>query len=121
MAIQRFQKRRMSKKRHVRSKQHRAKAVRDKEPVEGQDLMRMYHDQTWRNVRLTLIHQQDGKCFYCDKSLTKELATIDHLLPISRGGTHHIGNLVAACEDCNLDKSDSTYEEYMAREVRYAK
>jgi 5-methylcytosine-specific restriction endonuclease McrA len=49
-----------------------------------------------------LIKLYSSACFYCG-SLNK--ITIDHVIPISRGGTHGIGNLVAACAFCNGSKS----------------
>jgi hypothetical protein len=40
-------------------------------------------------------------CFYCgEKSMH-----IDHIVPISRGGNHSIGNIVQACAHCNLSKN----------------
>lgn len=40
-----------------------------------------------------------GRCHWCGKK-SKRL-TIDHVVPVSRGGTNEIGNLVFACSDCN--------------------
>ena len=40
-------------------------------------------------------------CAYCGKPSQH----IDHVIPISRGGTHGIGNLTGACASCNLSKS----------------
>jgi 5-methylcytosine-specific restriction endonuclease McrA len=40
--------------------------------------------------------------------------SIDHALPRSRGGTHHLDNLVGACRRCNGDKGSLTREEYAA-------
>lgn len=42
-----------------------------------------------------------SKCFYCQ---SVQNITIDHVVPISRGGTHSIGNLVACCKPCNSSK-----------------
>jgi hypothetical protein len=42
-------------------------------------------------------------CFYCGSHDQIEL---DHVIPISRSGTHSIGNLVAACRLCNRAKSN---------------
>jgi len=39
-------------------------------------------------------------CAYCGAPSKH----IDHVIPISRGGTHSIGNLVGACAPCNLVK-----------------
>lgn len=44
---------------------------------------------------------QRSNCFYCNQPAN----TIDHIVPIVRGGQHSIGNLVAACKSCNSSKS----------------
>jgi 5-methylcytosine-specific restriction endonuclease McrA len=41
-------------------------------------------------------------CFYCNA----ESSHLDHVIPISRGGVHSVGNIVPACSACNLSKSD---------------
>lgn len=39
-------------------------------------------------------------------------ATLDHRVPLSRGGTWKLSNLACACEPCNRRKSDATEAEY---------
>jgi 5-methylcytosine-specific restriction endonuclease McrA len=51
----------------------------------------------------------NSPCFYCG-SLNK--ITIDHIVPISRGGAHSIGNLVAACAFCNGSKHNKLLVEW---------
>lgn len=41
--------------------------------------------------------------------------TIDHKMPLARGGTNEESNLVAACRQCNNCKGRRTAEEFMAR------
>lgn len=41
----------------------------------------------------------------CD-GVTRTSVTLDHVLPVSAGGTSHITNLVAACLGCNNAKAD---------------
>ena len=61
----------------------------------------------------------NGECFYCDKKLCYDNRQkglrgawhVDHLIPHSQGGSDDIGNLRAACADCNLSKSDNTEKE----------
>ncbi|WP_395962609.1 HNH endonuclease [Brachybacterium sp. Z12] len=36
------------------------------------------------------------------------LATVDHILPVSRGGPSSWTNLVSACKECNNRKADRT-------------
>ena len=39
--------------------------------------------------------------------------TIDHVLPLCRGGTHDLDNLVLACGFCNSSRSGKTVEEWL--------
>ena len=57
--------------------------------------------------------EQDGLCFLCGQlmileSLCREprTATIDHLVPLCKGGTWRKDNLVLACYKCNHSKGD---------------
>lgn len=50
----------------------------------------------------------NGRCHYCDAPATE----VDHLVPVSRGGRHAIGNLVGACRSCNASKNNRTVMEW---------
>lgn len=39
-------------------------------------------------------------------------ATIDHVIPTSKGGTHDIDNLVLACNTCNARKGNRDYHDF---------
>lgn len=41
--------------------------------------------------------------------------TIDHILPLSKGGGHEWNNVVAACSRCNNKKADRTLEQARLR------
>jgi 5-methylcytosine-specific restriction endonuclease McrA len=58
----------------------------------------------------TQYEEQEGKCFYCDKKLDKY--HIDHLIPISRGGSNDKENICIACPECNFRKGNKTPEEF---------
>lgn len=45
------------------------------------------------------------KCFYCEIPLEIETATLDHVLPKSKGGSSKLENLVIACFECNNKKN----------------
>jgi 5-methylcytosine-specific restriction endonuclease McrA len=64
----------------------------------------------YRRTNLAPIRDRIGKldchkCFYCGCELTEDLA-IDHFVPWSRTHDDGLHNLVSACSDCNLNKSD---------------
>jgi 5-methylcytosine-specific restriction endonuclease McrA len=47
-------------------------------------------------------------CAYCYKPFPVNELTVDHMQPISRGGTNTIDNLVPACKSCNSRKNINT-------------
>ena len=50
-------------------------------------------------------------CVYCFLEILFGNDTVDHVLPLSRGGNHKEKNLVIACRLCNSFKRDKLYEE----------
>ena len=71
-----------------------------------------------RKTRLvTLFNIQSGACVYCGDGMTLALgstktATLDHVVPRSRGGPTNEGNLVAACSLCNRSKGSLSVKEF---------
>ena len=53
-----------------------------------------------------ILDKCNAHCCHCGKGLTTKTMTIDHFIPISKGGSNDIENLFALCEDCNFSKSD---------------
>lgn len=54
-----------------------------------------------------LWKHQKGTCRWCGKGLNPfEDCTIDHLVPVSKGGGHTMENLVFACSRCNFTRND---------------
>lgn len=66
-------------------------------------------------IRQRLYEAQSGTCFYCRQKVEAGSYqwTIDHKLPISRGGTNEDFNLVGACATCNSNKSSMTDAEFL--------
>jgi hypothetical protein len=48
----------------------------------------------------------------CSQCGTNKAITLDHLIPISRGGRHSIGNLQSLCRSCNSSKNSKTIMEW---------
>ena len=45
-----------------------------------------------------------GICYFCRKKIPPKELTMEHLVPLIRGGTSRKGNLVPACKECNSKK-----------------
>lgn len=54
--------------------------------------------------RKATLRRSGGVCASCGKKLTTKTMTMDHIIPLSRGGTNEPENLVALCEECNKEK-----------------
>lgn len=54
-------------------------------------------------------------CFYCGVS---NKITLDHVVPISRGGSNGIGNIVPACITCNTTKKDRFIMEWKLMRIK---
>lgn len=58
-----------------------------------------------------------GVCHYCRKTFPPEELTMDHILPVVRGGKSVKSNCVPCCKECNNDKKYLTPAELIMREL----
>jgi 5-methylcytosine-specific restriction endonuclease McrA len=68
--------------------------------------------QWWKN-RLA-----KGRCHYCGTEIAPSELTMDHVVPIIRGGRSTRGNCVPACKECNNRKKHLLpieWEEYLEK------
>lgn len=70
--------------------------------------------QWWKNKRGT------GRCHYCQRAVPPKELTMDHIVPIIRGGKSTKGNLVPACKECNSEKKHMLPVEWEAHLERLA-
>jgi len=57
-----------------------------------------------------------GLCHYCGRPTAPKSLTMDHIVPLARGGRSTKGNVVPACKDCNNRKKQllpMEWEEYL--------
>lgn len=59
-----------------------------------------------------LLSAQRGMCCYCGCTMGGK-HTVEHLVPLSRGGTNWPSNLALACSPCNARKGAKTVEEFL--------
>jgi len=69
---------------HTKRERHKARELRESQ---------------WWKRRLA-----KGLCQYCQRACSPAALTMDHIVPISRGGRSTKGNVVASCKACNNKK-----------------
>lgn len=57
-------------------------------------------------VRFSVLERDGFRCRYCGEGSADARLHVDHVKPVSKGGTDDLDNLVTACEGCNLGKLD---------------
>lgn len=62
---------------------------------------------TVRFSRSAIFIRDNGECQYCGTTLTSKTATLDHVLPSSKGGKTTWDNTVIACGPCNSSKGNN--------------
>lgn len=86
----------------------------------------MKYRERIRRMRDRLFRRQKGRCFYCDEltvqtvgqgDIPPNAATIDHIVPQSKGGTYEAGNIVLACRTCNQAKGSLSGKDFLRARV----
>ena len=86
-----------------------SKADQKRERQKAKDLKK---SRWWQNLI------QDAICYYCQVKIPKDSVTMDHIIPISRGGKSTKGNLVPCCPSCNLEKRSLTASEWLMKQAQ---
>lgn len=74
---------------------------------------RELRQQNWWKNRVA-----QGNCHYCGGHFPSKELTLDHIVPLARGGRSTRGNCVPACKECNNRKKHllpMEWEEYLER------
>lgn len=59
-----------------------------------------------KKIRFEVFKRDGFQCAYCGKTPPEVMLEIDHVEPVSLGGTDDINNLLTACFDCNRGKTN---------------
>jgi 5-methylcytosine-specific restriction endonuclease McrA len=83
---------------HIAREKHKARAL--------------LQSQWWRN-RIA-----QGICAYCQGTFAPNALTMDHIVPLARGGRSTKGNVVPCCQVCNTQKKYWTPAELVLQQLR---
>lgn len=67
--------------------------------------------QGWTATRARILRRDARTCYVCGN----EAHEVDHIIPVSQGGTHEDHNLAAICVPCHRIKSERERREGFAR------
>lgn len=59
------------------------------------------------------IDSQKPICAYCSAELSENQIQLDHIMPLSKGGSHTIDNFAISCKSCNCSKGNKTLDEFI--------
>ncbi len=90
--------------------------VSEKEIKREKEKAREIRKSRWWQNRIA-----HGRCHYCGGSFPPEELSLDHIVPIIRGGKSTRGNVVPACKQCNSTKKyllPMEWEQYLENKDR---
>lgn len=70
------------------------------------DINRIKRKQFSSSERTIIYNKNKGRCAICGKFIPYDNFTIDHIIPLVKGGTNELSNLQPACNVCNFIKQD---------------
>ncbi|MEM7179397.1 MAG: HNH endonuclease signature motif containing protein [Spirochaetota bacterium] len=59
--------------------------------------------------------KSSGVCYYCQETFSVQELTMDHLVPLVRGGKSIKANLVPACKPCNFAKKNELSMDFIKK------
>lgn len=81
---------------------------------EREEARRLRKSDWWKNLLAR------GRCHYCGKTFAPAELTMDHIVPVARGGRSTKGNIVPSCKTCNSRKNLMTPVDLILQELEAA-
>lgn len=63
--------------------------------------------QITEKLRFEVFRRDNYTCQYCGRSNKNVELQVDHIIPVSKGGTNDITNLITSCRECNIGKGNT--------------
>lgn len=71
-----------------------------------------------KSVRFEVFKRDKFTCQYCGASAPDAILEVDHIKPVSKGGTNDLLNLITSCRDCNRGKSKKELSDNSAVKIQ---
>lgn len=84
----------------VKDRRHRMRVATD--GASDRNFSSVFTLKDWENIK----DRFSRKCAHCNKHETEVKLTVDHIIPISKGGKHSLDNVQPLCASCNSRKKD---------------
>lgn len=88
------------------------RAARNNRPISKLPNKGRHSGKAWKDLRLAVFERDGYRCRYCN--IKCEAPHCDHYMPVCRGGSNDMENLVTACPSCNLKKNDKHPDDWRA-------
>jgi hypothetical protein len=63
-----------------------------------------------------LFAEAEGKpCPYCGEYMNRATKSLDHMVPLGKGGVHGVVNLIICCKRCNSAKRDLDFSDWICK------
>ena len=63
-----------------------------------------------------LMKRTQCTCEYCQEDITERSnLTLDHVVPLSKGGSNEVDNILISCTECNLKKDDLLLTDFILK------
>lgn len=111
-------------KRHPEANQRRHKRYNERHPelqrMRGR-ITKLKHDARLskdikRSDLMAIYEVQEGRCAYCGITIFWDIQRdmhVDHIQPVTKGGSNELDNLCLTCVDCNVTKSNLTLSDWL--------
>lgn len=69
-----------------------------------------------KSTRFEVFKRDEFTCQYCGRTSPAVILEVDHIVPVSKGGTNDLMNLITSCRDCNRGKGAKSLSDKSAIE-----
>jgi len=86
-------------------------------PWVQKDEVEIKRSQLHQKIRFQVLNRDNFRCSLCGRDKNDGVKLhVDHKIPLARGGTNDLDNLQALCEDCNMGKGATVFEQLITEQ-----